>query len=62
MASGGNRMPAAVIALMDEKERKRVTKQMDDVVKLLRQNTQQVEKMVALMQTLVKSISGSAAK
>jgi hypothetical protein len=55
-------MPAAIISLMDERERKRVTKQMDDVVKLLRENTQQVAKMVALMQTMVKAMTSSAAK
>jgi hypothetical protein len=55
-------MPAAIIALMDEKERKRVTRQMDDVVKLLRQNTQQVAKMVALMQTMVKAMTAGSAR
>jgi hypothetical protein len=60
--SGGNLMPAAMISLMDEKERKRVTKQMDDVVKLMRQNNQQVSKLVALMQTMVKAMAPGSAR
>jgi hypothetical protein len=55
-------MPAAIISLMDEKERKRVTKQMDDVVKLLRENTAQVTKLAAAMETLVKAMGGGRAK
>lgn len=49
-------MPAALISVMDEKERKRVAKQMDDLVQLMRQNNQQVSKLVSLMQTLVKAM------
>jgi len=52
-------MPAALISLMDEKERKRVSKQMDDVVKLLRENTAQVTKLAEAMQTLVKAMTGA---
>src|SRR5579863_9357805 len=51
-----NVMPSAIISLMDESERKRVMKQMDDVVKLLRQNTAQVTKLATAMDKLVKAM------
>lgn len=52
-------MPSAIISLMDESERKRVMKQMDDVVTLLRQNTAQVTKLATAMDKLVKAMSGA---
>ena len=55
-------MPAALISLMDEKERKQVAKQMDDIIKLIRQNNAQVTKLVALMETLAKSMGANAGK
>jgi hypothetical protein len=55
-------MPAALISLMDEKERKQVAKQMDDIIKLMRENNAQVTKLVALMQTFLKTMSANAGK
>ena len=52
-------MPSAIISLMDESERKRVMKQMDDVVTLLRQNTAQVTKLTTAMDKLVKAMGGA---
>lgn len=59
---GGDFMPAALISLMDEKERKQVAKQMDDIIKLMRENNAQVTKLVALMQTFLKAMSANAGK
>ncbi len=53
-------MPAALISLMDEKERARYGKQMDELVKLLRKNNEQVTKMAVLMERLVKAMGAAA--
>jgi hypothetical protein len=57
---GGMNMPAALISVMDAKERARYAKQMDELVKLLRKNNDQVTKMAALMEKLVKAMGASA--
>jgi len=45
---------------MDAKERARYAKQMDELVKLLRKNNEQVAKMDALMEKLVKAMGAGA--
>lgn len=49
-------MPAALISVMDAKERSRYAKQMDELVKLLRKNNEQVTKLTSLMEKLVKAL------
>ena len=48
-------MPAALMSVMDAKERAGYAKQMAELVKLLRKNNEQVSKMTALLEKLVKA-------
>ncbi len=52
-------MPAALISLMDAKERAGYAKLMAELVKLVRKNNEQISKMTALLEKLVKA-SGAA--
>jgi len=45
---------------MDKKERARYGKQMDELVKLLRKNNEQVSRMAALMEKLLKAMGAGA--
>ena len=56
----GTNMPAALISVMDKKERARYGKQMDELVKLLRKNNEQVSRMAALMEKLLKAMGAGA--
>ncbi|MHB8384739.1 MAG: hypothetical protein ACYDC3_20670 [Candidatus Binataceae bacterium] len=47
-------MPAALISVMDIKERTRYAKQMDELIKLLRKNNEQVTKLATMMEKMVK--------
>lgn len=51
-------MPGAAYALLDKRERAKYSKQMDQVVRLLKQNTDQVAKMTKLLDALVKAMTG----
>lgn len=53
-------MPAALISLMDPKERARYSKQMDELIRLLRKNNEQVTKLTSLMEKMVRTMAGSA--
>ncbi|MFZ0660600.1 MAG: hypothetical protein WAM05_17910 [Candidatus Binataceae bacterium] len=52
-------MPAALMSVMSFKERSRYAKQMDELVKLLRKNNEQVTKLTALMEKMVKAMGAS---
>ncbi|MGB6089156.1 MAG: hypothetical protein WA721_12705 [Candidatus Binataceae bacterium] len=53
-------MPAALISVMDVKERTRYAKQMDELIKLLRKNNEQVTKLAMLMEKMVKAMGASS--
>ncbi|HVA77275.1 MAG TPA: hypothetical protein VNF27_05240 [Candidatus Binataceae bacterium] len=52
-------MPAALISVMDAKERGRYAKQMDELVKLVRKSNEQMTKMTALIEKLVKAMGAA---
>ncbi|MGC1678551.1 MAG: hypothetical protein WA740_13575 [Candidatus Binataceae bacterium] len=53
-------MPAALISVMDVKERTRYAKQMDELIRLLRKNNEQVTKLAALMEKMVKAMGAAS--
>jgi hypothetical protein len=53
-------MPAALISVMDVKERTRYAKQKDELIKLLRKNNEQVTKLAMLMEKMVKAMGASS--
>jgi hypothetical protein len=52
-------MPGGLIApYLTKREKSRYTKQMDQIVKLLRTNNEQVERLIELMERMLKGMPG----